>query len=154
MTTPTTPHPKKTSLSMLVDSVNVTELFRKYQQQVCSSNLTFHIETDLQEVLALSDILFLARNEHSALKTQVFGLATLNSLCDHVLAKLDLLSLSTRMTGNKANVVEGIAKLLTKLPRNQVLNLDKVGEVELQTTYYDALLSEIIANQDRKVALR
>lgn len=32
--------------------------------------------------------------------------------------------------------------------------MDKIGEVELQTTYYDALLSEIIADQDRNVALR
>ncbi|ORZ06415.1 hypothetical protein BCR42DRAFT_456394 [Absidia repens] len=39
--------------------------------------------------------------------------------------------------------------LLTKLPRNRLLNLDKIGEVELQTTYYDAFLSEIIADQDR-----
>jgi hypothetical protein len=32
--------------------------------------------------------------------------------------------------------------------------LDKIGKVELQTTYYDALLSEIVADQDRNVALR
>ncbi|KAI9468059.1 hypothetical protein BDB00DRAFT_777425, partial [Zychaea mexicana] len=43
---------------------------------------------------------------------------------------------------------------LTKLPRNRLLNLDKICKVELQTTYYDALLSEIIANQDQNVALR
>ncbi|CEP12909.1 hypothetical protein [Parasitella parasitica] len=33
-----------------------------------------------------------------------------------------------------------------------MLNLDKIGEVELQTTYYNAILSEIIAN--RNIALR
>jgi hypothetical protein len=98
----------------------------------------------LQKVLAISDILFIAQNEHSALKSQVFGLVTLHSLCDHILddlmetsgstddkfmaimrtiygidaktksireARLDLLSLSARMTGNKANVIEGIANL-------------------------------------------
>jgi hypothetical protein len=32
--------------------------------------------------------------------------------------------------------------------------LVKTGEVELQTTYYDTFLSEIIADQDRNVALR
>ncbi|KAI8334943.1 hypothetical protein BC941DRAFT_356068 [Chlamydoabsidia padenii] len=128
----------------------------------------------------------------NASTSQIFGLATLHYICDHVLrdlmettdptenhltddefmtitrtiydvdaktksireAKLDLLTLSARMTGNKASVVEGIANLLTKLPRNRLLNLDKIGEVELQTTYYDALLSEIIADQDRNVALR
>ncbi|ORE07518.1 hypothetical protein BCV72DRAFT_290231 [Rhizopus microsporus var. microsporus] len=144
-------------------------------------------------ILALSSILFLVPNEHSALKSRVFGLPSLHSLCDHVFhdlmetndstndnqltddefititrtingidaktksireAKLVLLSFSVRMTGNKANVVEGITNLLTKLPRNRLLNLDKMGEVELQMTYYDAFLSEIIADQDRNVALR
>ncbi|CEP19337.1 hypothetical protein [Parasitella parasitica] len=32
--------------------------------------------------------------------------------------------------------------------------MDKLGEFELQTTYYDALLSELIADQDKNVALR
>ncbi|KAI7874321.1 hypothetical protein K492DRAFT_137995 [Lichtheimia hyalospora FSU 10163] len=58
------------------------------------------------------------------------------------------------MQGSKANVIEGIASLLTKLPRNRLFDLDKIGEVELQTTYYDALLSKILADQDRNVALR
>lgn len=134
----------------LIHNINVTDLFRTYQQQISPTDSTFKIETDLQEILALSDILFLAPNEHSTLKSQVFGLATLHSLCNHILsdlmettestennqltddefmiitrtiygidaktksvreAKLDLLSLSARMTGNKAGVVEGIANL-------------------------------------------
>lgn len=134
----------------LVHNINVTDLFRTYQHQIFPTDSTFKIETDLQEILALSDILFLAPNQHSTVKSQVFGLATLHSLCDHVLsylmettdstennrltddefmiitrtmygidaktksireAKLDLLSLSAGMTGNKAGVVEGIANL-------------------------------------------
>ncbi|CAO3629898.1 unnamed protein product [Mucor hiemalis] len=70
-------------------------------------------------------------------------------------AKLELLTLAASMeSGNKASVVEGVANLLTKLPRVEILNMDKLGEVELQTTYYDALLSELIADQDKNVALR
>ncbi|KAG2228683.1 hypothetical protein INT48_005376 [Thamnidium elegans] len=182
---------KQWNLSM--DSTDFWKEQVRSKQQISPTDSSFKIETDLQEILALSDILFLAPNEHSTLKPQVFGLATLHSLCDYILsdlmettdstennrltddefmiitrtiyaidaktksireAKLDLLSLSARMTGNKAGVVEGIANLLTKLPRNRLLNLNKIGEVELQTTYYDALLSEIIADQDRNVALR
>ncbi|KAG1057098.1 hypothetical protein G6F43_001039 [Rhizopus delemar] len=45
-------------------------------------------------------------------------------------AKLDFLLLSARMTDNK------------------------IGEVESQSTYYDVFLSEIIADQDRNIALR
>ncbi|KAG2214883.1 hypothetical protein INT45_009576 [Circinella minor] len=70
-------------------------------------------------------------------------------------AKLELLTLAASMEiGNKASVVEGVANLLTKLPRVEILNMDKLGEVELQSTYYDALLSELIADQDKNVALR
>ncbi|CAO3698168.1 unnamed protein product [Rhizopus stolonifer] len=70
-------------------------------------------------------------------------------------AKLELVTLAASMEGgNKASVVEGVANLLTKLPRVEILNMDKLGEVELQTTYYDALLSELIADQDKNVALR
>jgi hypothetical protein len=32
--------------------------------------------------------------------------------------------------------------------------MSKIGEVELQSTSFDVLLSKIIANQDQKVALR
>ncbi|RCH95273.1 hypothetical protein CU097_008329 [Rhizopus azygosporus] len=41
-----------------------------------------------------------------------------------------------------------------KLPRIRLLDRNKIGEVELQSTYYDVLLSEILADQDRNVALR
>lgn len=48
----------------------------------------------------------------------------------------------------------GLYIRLTKLPRVEILNMDNSGEVELQTTYYDALLSELIVDQDKNVALR
>lgn len=48
----------------------------------------------------------------------------------------------------------GLYIRLTKLPRVEILNIDKLGEVKLQTIYYDALLSELFANQDKNVALR
>lgn len=38
----------------------------------------------MQEVLSLSDILFLAPNNHSSLKARVFGLDTLHLLCSHM----------------------------------------------------------------------
>ncbi|ORX45498.1 hypothetical protein DM01DRAFT_252186 [Hesseltinella vesiculosa] len=69
-------------------------------------------------------------------------------------AKRDLLTIAASMQDSKASVVEGVANLLTKLPRNRLLDSNKIGEVELQSTYYDALLSELIADQGRNVALR
>ncbi|KAG2219327.1 hypothetical protein INT45_006860 [Circinella minor] len=43
---------------------------------------------------------------------------------------------------------------LKKLPRHTMMNFEKIGKVELQATYYDAVLSEIVADQDKNVALR
>ncbi|KAI7846524.1 hypothetical protein BDC45DRAFT_529201 [Circinella umbellata] len=70
-------------------------------------------------------------------------------------ARLELLTLAASMEiSNKASVIEGVSNLLTKLPRVEILNMDRLGEVELQSTYYDALLSTLIADQDKNVALR
>jgi hypothetical protein len=44
--------------------------------------------------------------------------------------------------------------MLTKLPRLSILDMSKIGEVELQSTYFDVFLSEIIEDQDEQVALR
>lgn len=68
--------------------------------------------------------------------------------------KRDLLNLSATMNNTTGNVIEGIANLLTKLPRLPIINQSKIGEVELQSTYFDVFLSEIIADQDKQVALR
>ncbi|KAI9246489.1 hypothetical protein BDA99DRAFT_527025 [Phascolomyces articulosus] len=38
---------------------------------------------------------------------------------------------------------------LTKLPKVEILNKGKSGEIELQSIYYDPLLSELIADQDK-----
>lgn len=43
---------------------------------------------------------------------------------------------------------------MTKLPRLPILDMGKIGEVELQATYFDVFLSEIIADQDRRICLR
>ncbi|KAG1457085.1 hypothetical protein G6F57_014965 [Rhizopus arrhizus] len=195
--TPTIPYDHNCStnaaldMPWLVNNTNIVELFREYQCQARATQQLFQLETDMQEVPSLSDILFLAPNNHSSLKSRIFGLDTLHSLCSHMAdhwmnvdtgdntlsdseyvaiaklicaidaktisildAKRDLLTIAASIQGSKANVVEGIANLLTKLPRNRLLDRNKIGGVELQSIYYDALLSEIIADQDRNVALR
>jgi hypothetical protein len=67
-----------------LNGTNVTNLFRQYQHkistQVADKGL-FQAESDLQEVLAVSNILFLAPNQHSNLKVQVFGCQIVDSLC-------------------------------------------------------------------------
>ncbi|KAI9480454.1 MAG: hypothetical protein EXX96DRAFT_480952 [Benjaminiella poitrasii] len=68
--------------------------------------------------------------------------------------KRDLLNLAATMNDTMGNIIEGLANLLTKLPRLPILDMSKIGEVELQSTYFDVFLSEIIADQDKQVALR
>ncbi|KAI9361879.1 hypothetical protein BD770DRAFT_316832 [Pilaira anomala] len=69
--------------------------------------------------------------------------------------KRDLLNLAATMNNTTGNVIEGLANLLTKFPRLlPILDTSKIGEVELQSTYFDVFLSEIIADQDKQVVLR
>ncbi|KAG2235361.1 hypothetical protein INT48_004980 [Thamnidium elegans] len=69
-------------------------------------------------------------------------------------AKLRLLTLATSMDQFKSNVVEGIADLLVKLPFDPIADKNQFGEVDVQTRYYDPLLSSIVADTTRKVVLR
>lgn len=88
--TPTIPYDHNCStnaaldMPWLVNNTNIVELFREYQCQARATQQLFQLETDMQEVPSLSDILFLAPNNHSSLKSRIFGLDTLHSLCSHM----------------------------------------------------------------------
>ncbi|KAI7857920.1 hypothetical protein BDC45DRAFT_434793, partial [Circinella umbellata] len=69
-------------------------------------------------------------------------------------AKLELLTLAAGMDSLKGNVIEGIGDLLTKLPLDSIVEKDKIGEVDIQTRYYEPLLSAILADTTKKVILR
>ncbi|KAG1047544.1 hypothetical protein G6F43_010015 [Rhizopus delemar] len=69
-------------------------------------------------------------------------------------AKLYLLTLATSMGPFKSNVVEGIADLLVKLPLYPIADNNKLGEIDVQTRYYDPLLSSMVADTTKKVVLR
>ncbi|KAG0931226.1 hypothetical protein G6F32_011743 [Rhizopus arrhizus] len=173
---PGTSTPTEIHTPFIIKHVNVTDTFKQYQEYISSHYPTFTIEKDLQEIMATANILFLAPDDHKMLQElkildtqeneELFNddefikvTRIINEVAEKTktirTAKLELLTLAASMEGgNKASVVEGVANLLTKLPRVEILNMDKLGEVELQTTYYDALLSELIADQDKNVALR
>ncbi|KAL0092776.1 hypothetical protein J3Q64DRAFT_1830416 [Phycomyces blakesleeanus] len=68
--------------------------------------------------------------------------------------KRDLLNLAATMNNTIGNVIKGLANLLMKLPRLSVLNMSKIVEVELQSTYFDMFLPEIFADKDQQVALQ
>ncbi|KAG1502123.1 hypothetical protein G6F53_010929 [Rhizopus delemar] len=66
------------------NGTNVTNLFRQYQHRTktqIADKSSFQVESDLQEILALSNVLFLAPNQHNDLKVQVFGFQFVDSLC-------------------------------------------------------------------------
>ncbi|CAO3619706.1 unnamed protein product [Mucor hiemalis] len=69
-------------------------------------------------------------------------------------AKLQLLSLAGGMNSLKGNVIEGIADLLIKLPLDSIIDKNKIGEVDMQTRYYEPLLSAILSDTTKKVILR
>ncbi|KAI8878243.1 hypothetical protein K501DRAFT_33161 [Backusella circina FSU 941] len=138
----------------IVGNTNITDLFQQYRQHVTTIGLPFPLETSLKELLAIADILFLAPMDHSSdMVTDTVNAVDSKSISVRE-GKRDLLNLAATMNNTKGNVIEGLANLLTKLPRLPILDMPKIGEVELQSTYFDVFLSEIIADQDQQVALR
>ncbi|KAG0825006.1 hypothetical protein G6F18_010609 [Rhizopus arrhizus] len=171
---------------------DITALFRQYQNRADKILRPIILETYVQELLALGDVLFLAKNQHSNIKTSFFSEELLDKLLDNqnqvllnkildtypdfttedymavlkVLtsidqniitpkqAKLELLTLAAGMDSLKGNVIEGIGDLLTKLPLDSIVEKDKIGEVDIQTRYYEPLLSAILADTTKKVILR
>ncbi|CEP18386.1 hypothetical protein [Parasitella parasitica] len=69
-------------------------------------------------------------------------------------AKLQLLTLAVDMDSLKGHIIEGIGDMLTKLPLDTIVGKNKVGEVDIQTRYYEPLLSSILADNTKKVILR
>ncbi|KAI7855098.1 hypothetical protein BDC45DRAFT_568445 [Circinella umbellata] len=179
---PGTSTPTEIHTPFIIKHVNVTDTFKQYQEYISSHYPTFTIEKDLQEIMATANILFLASNDHSVCKKKS-QLSNFDLMCTEILQELKILDTQenkelfnddefikvTRIINNVAEKTKTIRtaklELLTlaasmegcnkaSLPRVEILNMDKLGEIELQTTYYDALLSELIADQDKNVALR
>lgn len=69
-------------------------------------------------------------------------------------AKLQLLTLAADLDSLKGHIVEGIGDMLTKLPLDPIVEKNKVGEVDIQTRYYEPLLSLNLADNTKKVILR
>lgn len=95
-------------------SSNVKHPFRQYQHkiktQVADKN-SFQAESGLQEILALSNILFLVPNQHSDLKVQVFGCQVIDSLCHATINRfMDNLEVdfSTQEVSDLAAIVDNV----------------------------------------------
>ncbi|KAG1165587.1 hypothetical protein G6F48_010359 [Rhizopus delemar] len=69
-------------------------------------------------------------------------------------AKLQLLTPAADMNSLKGHIIEGIGDMLTKLPLDTIVEKNKVGKVDIQTRYYEPLLSPILADNTKKVILR
>ncbi|KAG1147359.1 hypothetical protein G6F37_002019 [Rhizopus arrhizus] len=96
------------------NGTNVTNLFRQYQHKITiqvADKSSFQAESSLQETLALSNILFLAPNQHSDLKVQVFGCQIVDSLCHATINRfMDNLEVdfSTQEVSDLAVIVDDI----------------------------------------------
>ncbi|KAF1806039.1 hypothetical protein V8B55DRAFT_1453278 [Mucor lusitanicus] len=69
-------------------------------------------------------------------------------------AQLDLLLTARTMGPAKAAVVRGIANLVVKLPTREIVDMDSLGETELQSTYIDPVLTPLLSNPQQNVVLR
>ncbi|KAL0089805.1 hypothetical protein F4703DRAFT_1705378, partial [Phycomyces blakesleeanus] len=64
----------------IIDGSDINSLFLKYQYQEDILPKPVPLESNIQEILALSGVLFLANEQHSEYKVAVFGEQMLNNL--------------------------------------------------------------------------
>ncbi|KAL0141956.1 hypothetical protein V8B55DRAFT_1595848 [Mucor lusitanicus] len=157
----------------IIDGNDITSLFLKYRHQADIIPKPVPLESNIQEILALSGVLFWRMNNIANVKWLFLGnnkvpndtpsftnddfmemVNVVSAIDEEGIAKLRLLTLATSMDQFKSNVVEGIADLLVKLPFDPIADKNQFGEVDIQTRYYDPLLSSIVADTTRKVVLR
>lgn len=67
----------------VLGTVDVTALFQQYQNQTDQISKPIPLETRIQEVLAFTDVLLLAKDQHSQTKISVFGEELLENVSDH-----------------------------------------------------------------------
>ena len=88
---PGTSTPTEIHTPFIIKHVNVTDTFKQYQEYISSHYSTFTIETDLQEIMATANILFLAPDDHSDCKKKIFQLSNLDLMCTEMLQELNML---------------------------------------------------------------
>jgi hypothetical protein len=80
----------------IIGSNDITSLFLEYQYQADAIPKPVLLESNIQEILALSDVLFLANEKHSNCKLAIFGEKLLkNLLTDQTQTLLDNVPLDT-----------------------------------------------------------
>ncbi|RCH91661.1 hypothetical protein CU097_013168, partial [Rhizopus azygosporus] len=65
-----------------------------------------------------------------------------------------LLQITSEMSYEKQRVIAGLAMLIQKLPKSPINDVTTISETELWDTYFDSLLSCVVANSERSVLLR
>ncbi|KAG0737345.1 hypothetical protein G6F60_012054 [Rhizopus arrhizus] len=161
----------------------VTAKFRQYQCMADSISKSCPLEPNVQEILALANVFFLAPEQHSDAKMAVFGQELLDEAMSHQ-TKVLLDKVPTPCSGftptdfmTIVDVVSAIdAKTMSpKQARLQLLTLassmndlranahqyatkpiadqGKFGDVDLQTRFYNPLLAAILADVIKKALL-
>ncbi|KAG2225771.1 hypothetical protein INT45_011439, partial [Circinella minor] len=70
------------------------------------------------------------------------------------LAELELLTMASDLDYAKHSVIWGLNLTMKKLPMNSIKIKLSIGECELWNTYFDPILSSILADPDKNIILR
>ncbi|KAG1040092.1 hypothetical protein G6F43_012360 [Rhizopus delemar] len=143
---------------------DITALFRQYQNRADKILRPIILETEelLDKLLDNQNQVLLNKIPDTCpdftTEDYMTVLKVLNSIDQNIItpkqAKLELLTLAAGMDSLKGNVIEGIGDLLTKLPLDSIVEKNKIGEVDIQTRYYEPLLLAILDDTTKKVILR
>ncbi|GAA5808166.1 hypothetical protein MFLAVUS_001550 [Mucor flavus] len=133
--------------SWIIGNINTTNLFPQYRRHVNTIDLFFPLETSPAKMKifgqrTLSDVWNQVLGEMMPVNAAKISDSYFINVIDIIETvdskaisgregKRDLLNFAATMNDTIGNVTEGLANLLTKLPRLQILDSSKITEVEL-----------------------
>ncbi|KAI8070169.1 hypothetical protein BDF21DRAFT_425127 [Thamnidium elegans] len=132
---------------LLLQPLQYSHLMRS----VFTDSLLAKIHDEFQKKIEFPDMKFTSAEFMSIVE----NIMNLDSGITSVLSTTaGLLQITSKMPYEKQRVIVGLAMLIQKLPKNSINDVSAISETELWNTYFDSLLSCVLANSERSVLLR
>ncbi|KAG0754739.1 hypothetical protein G6F57_011013 [Rhizopus arrhizus] len=125
--------------------------YSQLMRSVFTDSLLAKIHDEFQKKIEFPDMKFTSAEFMSIVET----IMNLDSGITSVLSTMaGLLQIASKMPYEKQSVIAGLATLIQKLPKNSINDVTTISETELWNTYFDFLLSCVVANSEKLVLLR
>ncbi|CAO3679451.1 unnamed protein product [Rhizopus stolonifer] len=125
--------------------------YSRLMRSVFTDSLLAKIHDEFQKKIEFPDMKFTPAEVMSVVE----NIMKLDSGITSVLSTTaGLLRIASEMPYEKQRVIVDLAILIQKLPKNSINDTTTISETELWNTYFNSLLSCVLANSERSVLLK